>query len=111
MENGVPEITAGELKARLERGERPTIIDVREPNEWEIGNLGEYGSRLVPLGQLPQRLAEIDPDEEVVLLCRSGARSAKALAFLRNQGYSRLLNLRGGILAWSDEIDPSIPKY
>ncbi|HET8656214.1 MAG TPA: molybdopterin-synthase adenylyltransferase MoeB [Longimicrobiaceae bacterium] len=111
MENGVPEITVGELKARLDRGERPTIIDVREPNEWEIGNLGEYGSRLVPLGQLPQRLAEIDPDEEIVLHCRSGARSAKALAFLRGQGYPRLLNLKGGILAWSEEIDPSIPKY
>jgi sulfur-carrier protein adenylyltransferase/sulfurtransferase len=109
--NEVPEITVEELKDRLDRGDPLTIIDVREPHEWDIGNLEPQGARLIPLGELPERYGEIDPGEEIVLQCRSGARSARALDFLRGQGYSRLLNLRGGILAWSEEIDPSIPKY
>jgi sulfur-carrier protein adenylyltransferase/sulfurtransferase len=107
----VPEMTPTELKARLDRGDPLTIIDVREPFEWEIGNLEPQGARLIPLGELPQRFAEIDPADEVVLQCRSGARSAKALLFLRGQGYERLHNLAGGILGWSDEVDPSVPKY
>ncbi|HEX2201966.1 MAG TPA: molybdopterin-synthase adenylyltransferase MoeB [Longimicrobium sp.] len=111
MDDETPEITPTELKARLDRGDRLTIVDVREPFEWEIGNLEAHGARLIPLGELPQRAGEIDPDEEIVLQCRSGARSAKALGFLRAQGYPRLLNLKGGILAWSDEVDPSVPKY
>jgi sulfur-carrier protein adenylyltransferase/sulfurtransferase len=109
--NEVPEITVEELKQRLDRGDRLTIIDVREPHEWDIGNLEPQGARLIPLGELPERYGEIDPGEEIVLQCRSGARSARALAFLQQQGYSRLHNLKGGILAWSEEIDPSIPKY
>jgi adenylyltransferase/sulfurtransferase len=100
-----------QLKERLDRGDPLTIIDVREPHEWEIGNLEEYGARLIPLGSLPDRLDEIPRDEEIVLQCRSGARSGKVLSYLREQGYERLHNLRGGILAWSDEVDPSIPKY
>ena len=111
MADEVPEITATELKERLDRGDNLTIIDVREPNEWEIGNLEEHGARLIPLAELPERLDEIDKQDDLVLQCRSGARSARALQFLRGQGYSRLHNLRGGILAWSDEVDPSIPKY
>jgi molybdopterin/thiamine biosynthesis adenylyltransferase/rhodanese-related sulfurtransferase len=111
MNDEVPEITPTELKARLDRGDRLTIIDVREPFEWEIGNLEPQGARLIPLKQVPQRLGEISPDEEIVLQCRSGARSAQALGFLRRHGYERVLNLKGGILAWSDEVDPSIPKY
>jgi sulfur-carrier protein adenylyltransferase/sulfurtransferase len=111
MTDDVPEITVGELKQRLDRGDALTIVDVREPYEWEIGNLGEQGARLIPLAELEERLDEIDPNEEIVLQCRSGARSARALKFLRGQGYERLHNLKGGILAWSDEIDPSIPKY
>jgi len=109
--HGIPAITPAELKARLDRGDRITLIDVREPFEWEIGNLGAQGARLIPLGQLPERADEIDPADEVVLQCRSGARSAHALEFLRAQGYDRLWNLDGGILAWSDQVDPSIPKY
>jgi adenylyltransferase/sulfurtransferase len=109
--HGIPAITPAELKARLDRGDRITIIDVREPFEWEIGNLGAHGARLIPLGQLPGRADEIDPADEVVLQCRSGARSAHALEYLRAQGYGRLWNLDGGILAWSDQVDPSIPKY
>jgi adenylyltransferase/sulfurtransferase len=110
-DGGIPEITATELKERLDRGDRLTIIDVREPFEWQIGNLGEHGARLIPLGQLPERTAEIHPGDEVVLHCRSGVRSAHALEYLRAQGYPRVWNLAGGILAWSDEVDPSIPRY
>jgi sulfur-carrier protein adenylyltransferase/sulfurtransferase len=109
--NRVPEITATELKQRLDRGERLTIVDVREPYEWEIGNLGDYGARLIPMAELEERLDELDRDEEIVLQCRSGSRSGNALKFLREQGFERLHNLKGGILAWSDEIDPSLPKY
>ena len=113
MANGseIPEITPAELKQRLDRGERLTIIDVREPHEWDICNLEEHGARLIPLGEIGERAGEIDPSEEIVLQCRSGARSAKALAALRDRGYRRLWNLKGGILGWSDDVDPSIPKY
>jgi adenylyltransferase/sulfurtransferase len=110
-DGGIPEISATELKQRLDRGDRLTIIDVREPFEWDIGNLEGQGARLIPLGQLPARAGEIDPADEVVLQCRSGARSAQALEYLRAQGYPRLWNLAGGILAWSDQVDPSIPRY
>lgn len=109
--HGIPAITPVELKERLDRGDRITIIDVREPFEWEIGNLGAHGARLIPLGQLPERADEIDPADEVVLQCRSGARSAHALEYLRAEGYERLWNLDGGILAWADQVDPSIPRY
>jgi molybdopterin/thiamine biosynthesis adenylyltransferase/rhodanese-related sulfurtransferase len=111
MSDEVPEITPAELKERLDRGDKLTIIDVREPFEWDIGNLEPHGARLIPLKQVPERLGEIDPADEIVLQCRSGARSAQALGYLRQHGYERLLNLKGGILAWSDEVDPSIPKY
>ena len=107
----IPEMEVGELKRRLDEGESLTLIDVREPYEWDIGNLGPYGARLIPMNQLQERIAEIDPDDEVVLYCRSGARSGRVLEFMREQGYDRIWNLKGGMLAWSDQIDPSIPKY
>jgi sulfur-carrier protein adenylyltransferase/sulfurtransferase len=107
----IPEITATELKERLDRGDPLTVIDVREPFEWKIGNLEPYGARLIPMGELPDRADEIPQGDEVVLVCRSGARSGRALEFLRGQGYERVLNLRGGMLAWSDQVDPSIPRY
>ncbi|HEU0302237.1 MAG TPA: rhodanese-like domain-containing protein, partial [Longimicrobium sp.] len=110
-DDDVPEITPTQLKERLDRGDRLTIIDVREPFEWEIGNLEPYGARLIPLQQVPERMDEIDPGEEIVLQCRSGGRSAHAQEFLKHHGYERVLNLKGGILAWSDQVDPSIPKY
>lgn len=110
-EQTIPEITPSELKERLDRGDRLTIIDVREPWEWDVANLEPQGARLIPLQQVPERMGEIPANEEVVLQCRSGARSARALEFLREHGYERLLNLKGGILAWSDEVDPSIQKY
>ena len=111
MEEEIPEMTVTELKGRLDRGDKLTIIDVREPYEWDIGNLGPQGARLIPLGSLAERLGEIDPEDEIVLQCRSGSRSGRALQYLRDQGYDHLWNLAGGILAWSDQIDPSIPKY
>ncbi|HEX8692371.1 MAG TPA: molybdopterin-synthase adenylyltransferase MoeB [Longimicrobium sp.] len=107
----VPEMTAAELKERLDRGESIAIIDVREPFEWDIANLGGYGARLIPMRELPRRLGEIDPGETVVMQCRSGTRSAQTTAFLRRQGYPRVWNLQGGILAWADEVDPSLQKY
>jgi adenylyltransferase/sulfurtransferase len=107
----VPQITSRELRARLDRGERLAIVDVREPHEWEIGNLAPLGARLIPLGQLAERMSELDTAAEIVLHCRSGARSAKALHQLRQAGFRKLWNLQGGILAWSDEVDPSLPKY
>ena len=110
-EADVPQITPAQLKARLDRGERLTIVDVREPHEWEIGNLRRYGSRLIPLGELPERMHQLDSADEIVLHCRTGPRSIKALNILWRAGFRKLWNLQGGILAWADEVDPSIPKY
>jgi adenylyltransferase/sulfurtransferase len=103
------EISAVEVKARLDRGEQFQFIDVRELHEHEICRIGE--ARLIPLGDLPKRLAELNPAEEVVVHCKSGVRSAKAAALLRESGFGRVLNMRGGILAWSDTVDSSVPKY
>lgn len=111
MMNEEQELSVLQLKERLDKGDRPQLVDVREPYEWDIGNLGPQGAKLIPLKELPNRLSEIDRDREVVVYCRSGARSARAADFLRGQGYGRVLNMEGGILAWSDEIDPTIPKY
>lgn len=108
---GVPEITVTDLKERLDRGEPVAVIDVREPWEWELGNLAPYGARLIPLGQLADRIDELDPEVETVLQCRSGARSADALLFLQANGFRHLYNLKGGILAWAGEVDPSLPRY
>jgi sulfur-carrier protein adenylyltransferase/sulfurtransferase len=111
MDDDVPEITASQLKARLDRGEKVTILDVREPYEWLIGNLSAFGARLVPMDELPDHLEELDPDEEIVLQCRSGSRSARATRYMHEHGFSRVQNLRGGILAWADEVDPTMPRY
>jgi sulfur-carrier protein adenylyltransferase/sulfurtransferase len=111
MESDANEITPTVLKELLDRGDDITLIDVREPYEWDIGNLEPQGARLIPLGELPQQYAQIDPADDVVVYCRSGARSARAADFLREQGYARVRNLEGGIRAWSDEVDPSVPKY
>jgi len=109
--DAVPAITVMELKQRLDRGDPLTLIDVREPHEWDIANLEEYGARLIPLGSLPARMNEIGSAEEVVLFCRTGGRSARALRQLRDAGFRRLWNLEGGLHAWSDAIDPSMPRY
>jgi len=106
--NGL-EITALELKQRLERGDKLRIVDVREPNEYQINRIP--GAELIPLGELPRRYAELDPEDELVMQCKVGGRSAKAADFLRSVGFKRVLNLRGGILDWVDKVDPSQPKY
>jgi adenylyltransferase/sulfurtransferase len=102
------EITSTELKARLDRGEPLVILDVREPQEYQINRIS--GSVLIPLGELPQRYNELDPSQEIIAQCKSGARSAKAAEFLRQKGY-QVKNLKGGILGWIDAVDPSQPKY
>jgi len=103
------ETTVEELKNRLDRRESVFILDVRNPEEYQICRIP--GSTLIPLPQLPQRFGELDKDREMVVHCKSGMRSAKAIQFLRQQGFTRLQNLKGGILAWADKIDPSMPKY
>ncbi|HEX5425883.1 MAG TPA: molybdopterin-synthase adenylyltransferase MoeB [Candidatus Acidoferrales bacterium] len=105
---GVPEITPRDLKSRLDRGDDLFILDVREPHEYQICNLNGY---LIPLGDLPSRVSELDSSREIVAHCRSGKRSAEATAFLQKAGFRKVLNLKGGILAWSDEVDPAVPKY
>lgn len=102
-------VTAAELKQKLDRHDKFTLIDVREPHEFEIGRIP--GSKLIPLGQLPQRLSELDPEGEIVAHCKSGARSQRAVDLLKEKGFKRVRNMTGGILAWSDQVDPSVPKY
>ena len=108
MTTGIPEITPHELKARLDRGDDIFILDVREPHEYQICNLHGH---LIPLGDLPKRASELDTSREIVAHCRSGKRSADAVQFLQQAGFRKIWNLKGGILAWSDEVDPSVPKY
>ena len=107
--NNATEITSVELKQRLDRGDKLKIIDVREPNEYQINKIA--GSTLIPLGDVPKRYAELDPEAEIVVHCKMGGRSAKAADFLRSVGFKRILNLKGGILDWIDKVDPSQPKY
>lgn len=104
----IPEITPREMKARLDHGDDLYILDVREPHEYQICNLGGH---LLPLGELPRRVHELDSSREIVAHCRSGKRSAEAVDFLTKAGFRKIWNLKGGILAWSDEVDPSVPKY
>ena len=101
-------MTVRELKRRLDAGEDFQLIDVREPYEYQIAQIG---GKLIPQNDVPQRLAEIDRDREVVVHCRSGARSQRIAEFLKQSGYPQVSNLAGGILAWSDEIDPKVQKY
>ena len=108
MEVGVPEIQVEELKSRLDSGEDVFVLDVREPHEYQICNISGY---LIPLGDLPKRVHELDSSREIVAHCRSGARSAKAVDFLRQAGFKKVHNLAGGILAWAERVDPKMPKY
>jgi sulfur-carrier protein adenylyltransferase/sulfurtransferase len=103
------DITVTELKERMDRGDAPLIVDVREPVEFEICRIP--GAVLIPLQQLPSRLGELDPAREIVCLCKVGGRSANATAYLQRAGFARARNLTGGILAWIDQVDPSQPKY
>ncbi|MCS7076874.1 MAG: rhodanese-like domain-containing protein [Bacteroidia bacterium] len=104
------DITVQELKKRLDAGENIILIDVREPHEYQICNLG---GKLIPLGSLPQRLDELEEykDKEIIVHCRTGGRSANAVAFLKSQGFTNPRNLIGGVHAWADQIDNAMPKY
>jgi molybdopterin/thiamine biosynthesis adenylyltransferase/rhodanese-related sulfurtransferase len=108
MKNGIPQLSVRELKRRRDAGEDVFVLDVREPYEYQIANIG---GRLIPQNDVPRRLAEIDRDREIVVQCRSGARSQKIAEFLKQAGYPKVVNLAGGILAWSDEIDPTVKKF
>jgi len=108
MKNGIPQLSVKELKHRIDGGEDVFILDVREPYEYQIAQIG---GKLIPQNDVPKRLDEIPRDREIVVQCRSGARSQKIAEFLKQSGYSQVVNLAGGILAWSDEIDPKVQKY
>ena len=104
------EITATELNARRLRGDRMQIIDVREPHEFDIAKIP--GTKLIPLNHVVTRMNEIDPEVETIVHCKGGVRSAKAIQALKRAGFSgRLINLKGGITAWSEDVDPRVPKY
>ncbi len=104
------ELTAKELKERLDRGDDLQIIDVREQKEFDVARI--QNATLIPLGQVVNRMSEIDPQRETVMHCKGGGRSARAIEALKKAGYAgKLLNLKGGITAWSNEVDPNVPKY
>jgi adenylyltransferase/sulfurtransferase len=106
----IEEITATELKRQIDLGKNIQIIDVRDSNEYAIARIPN--SKLIPLSQIVERSKEIDPNLTAVLHCKGGIRSAKAINALKESGFAgTLVNLKGGILAWSNEVDPSVPKY
>lgn len=114
-ENGdqaaVPAITPRELKEELDAGESPLLLDVREPHEWEISNLAPYGAVLIPQDRVEERMGELDTAQDIVVYCRTGARSATVIRQLQEHGYTRLKNLAGGINRWAEEIDQELPTY
>lgn len=103
------EIDPVEVKAKIDRGEDFVLLDVREPHEYQICRIPS--AKLIPLGELPKRVHELNTTDEIVAHCKSGMRSAKAVEFLKQAGFQRVRNMKGGILAWSDKVDPSVPKY
>lgn len=109
--SSVPEITPTELKARLDAGDTPVLVDVRELFEAQIADLPDVGQVRIPTGEFPGRLSELDRQADLVLYCRSGARSMWAAAILVERGYQSVLNLQGGVLAWRAEVDPSLSAY
>ena len=104
----VPEIQVEELKQRLDQGESPFLLDVRDEYEYEISNIGGH---LIPLAQLPKRLGELDSRQEIVTVCKMGPRGVKAVEHLQKQGFKNVCNLRGGLRAWSERIDRGVRKY
>lgn len=105
----IPEVTPTELKAELDGPAPPTLIDVREPFELEIARIDPLVS--VPMGEFVARMTELNPEDDLVIVCRSGSRSARVTAFLLGQGFKRVRNLAGGVLRWSREVDPSMRRY
>jgi rhodanese-related sulfurtransferase len=107
----VPEITATELKERLDNGQPIILVDVRHPKEYAIADLAEYDPVRIPVDQFVARMDELDQDENVVVYCRSGARSEWAVRHLMAAGHTKALNLDGGILAWREQVDPNMTAY
>jgi adenylyltransferase/sulfurtransferase len=110
MPSGVPEIHVLDLKARLDEGDVPAMVDVREGFERAIADLPDSGQRHIPMAEVPQRLHELPKDTEIVVYCRSGARSASVVQFLNAQGFEAV-NLAGGVLAWQEDVDPTLTRY
>lgn len=104
----IPQLTPRALKQRLDAGEKPFLLDVREPHEYQIANLG---GTLIPMNEIPLRIEEIPRDQPVVVHCKAGMRSQRVAEFLAEAGYTQIENLAGGILAWSSEVDASVPTY
>ena len=109
VQTGIPEITPAEVKKKMDAHEPFVLVDVREPHEYQICRIP--GSKLIPLGEVPKRMNELDSADEIVVHCKSGMRSAKAVDLLMKSGFLKIHNLKGGILAWSDQVDSSVPKY
>ncbi len=108
---GVSVITATELKARMDAGDTPVLVDVREPFEREIADLPESGQLRIPVGDIATRMSEIPRDDEVIIYCRSGSRSQAVAQLLMSMGFSGAVNLTGGVLGWRADVDPSIEGY
>jgi len=111
MTRSVSEITPTELKARIDAGDVPVLVDVREYYEADIADLPELGQVRIPTAEFAVRMEELSPDSELVLYCRSGRRSAWAAEILLGRGYPRVLNLKDGVLGWRNEVDPDLPAY
>jgi adenylyltransferase/sulfurtransferase len=105
----IPIMTVHELKQKLDKGDKFLLLDVREPFEWDICHIDH--AKLIPLGQLPSRMSELDTADDIVIHCKSGGRSAKAVRLLQEAGFTKLHNVEGGITAWADEVDHTVPKY
>ena len=102
------EISVEELKQKLDKGEKPFLLDVREPVEHQIASIGGL---LIPLRQVPERVSELDANQEIIVYCHTGSRSERAVSYLHDQGFKNVKNLVGGIEAWSRRIDPKVPRY
>jgi adenylyltransferase/sulfurtransferase len=108
VKNGIPQVSPKDLKKRIDAGEDLFILDVREPFEYQIANIGGV---LIPQNDVPKRIGEIDRNREIVVQCKSGGRSQRIAEYLKQSGFPTVSNLAGGIVAWSDEVDPKVPKY
>ena len=109
--DAIPEITPTDLRRRLDQDQPLVLVDVRESFERDIADLPEQGQHRIPMREVPERLGELDPDEPIVVYCRTGGRSGRIVEFLRASGFSNVLNLKGGVMGWRDEVDPSLKEY
>ncbi|MDH5588795.1 MAG: rhodanese-like domain-containing protein [Gemmatimonadota bacterium] len=109
--NDVPEISCTELKERLDRGDVPVLVDVREHFEQRIADLPEHGQIRIPTGEILSRMHELDPDAETVVYCRTGSRSAWAVRLLQERGFPKTVNLAGGVMGWRADVDPTLQRY